>query len=297
MVKLSQKGLLVAAGAFSLLTAILLYAFMQEDAAAPMTGTAQKVIVATKDIAGRTKIAEGDVKIVEVSKDLVQESAMGDLKDVIGMMTKMPIMAGDQIRGRSLALTPGERGLAGAIPLDKRAVTIAINDISGVEGFVQPGDYVDVIAAMQAGESGNVISQVILQDIEVLAIGKNDKAASMPDGVKENAKTATLAVTLDEAERVVLFKGEGLLSLALRPFEAKGRRIVIGRDLVDVMGQGILKGRAAMPQPFPSPIAPPKTPAYAPAVVKSARPASPQSFGGGIAVYRGVHKEVVHPVR
>lgn len=292
MVKLSPKGMLVAAGAFSLLTAVLLYMSLEEDAV-PAASTTQTVVVAAKNIAGRTQIAESDVKTMEVLKDAVQEGAMTDAKVVVGALTKQPIAAGDQIHKTSLALSPGEGGMAGGIPPDRRAFAIAVSDVSSVAGFVRPGDYVDVIAAIQAGEGGNVISQVILQDIQVLAMGKNDKIAAEADAAEKTPSggSVTLAVTLDEAERLHLFKSEGALSLALRPYNSKGRQIVLGRDLAEVMGSGILRGKATTP---PSP---PSMPQARP--VASEPPSRPvsQPSEGGITVYRGVAKEVVQPMR
>lgn len=296
MVKLSPKGMLVVAGVFSLLTVVLLYVSLPDDTE-PVVSTVQTVVVAAKNIAGRTQIAESDVKLVEVSKDAVKEGTMMDAKAVIGTMTKLPITAGDQINEKSLALSPGEGGLAGIIPVDRRAFTIAISDVSGVAGFVRPGDYVDILAAMQAGESGNIISQVILQDIQVLAMGKDDRIAAdsaSAEGKSSSGGTVTLAVTLDEAARLNLFKGDSALALALRPFNLKGRQIVLGRNLSEVMGSGVLRSKPAATSP--QAVAPISVPRPESRIVAKETPNVPLS-NGGITVYRGVTKEVVQPVR
>lgn len=301
MVRLSPKGILVAAVVCSLLTAILIYMALQEDAV-PAASATRTVVVAARNIEGRAKIAESDLKTAEVPEELVKQGAMTELKSVIGTRTKSPIAAGDQIQQMHLVLAPGEGSLAGSIPPDKRAMTIAIDDVSGVAGFVRPGDYVDIIASVQSGERGNVTSQVILQDIQVLAVGKIDViAADSTDSVGKasgGAPTATLAVTLDEAARLHLFKGAGALTLALRPFNVKGRQIALGRNLADVMGYGVLRGKAAAPPAASPPPAPQPVSRPRPAVSEPPPARAPVTEpSGGITVYRGADKEIVRPVK
>lgn len=291
MPKLSPKLLLLVAGTLSLCTAALLYFYLQEDDA-PAESKVRTVVIAAQDIPARAKIAPEMVREMTVSAEAVQQDALTEASKVIGRATKLPVFAGEQIGENRLA-RPGEGGMAGAIPPDKRAYTFAINDISGVAGFVQPGDFVDVVAAMQKGETNNVVSKVVLQDVQVLAVGRSDK----PDESgkpQEKLESVTLAVSLDEAERIASLQGRATLALALRPFDARGTQIALGRELVEIMGYGVLARASAPAQPQGPLAVPPPAAAVEPQVqAEGASPAQPQE---GIVIYRGTTKEIV-PVK
>lgn len=290
MPKLSPKLLLMLAGTLSLCTAVLLYFYLQADDV-PAESKVRTVVIAGKDIPARAKITPEMVKEMTVSAEAVQQDALTEASKVIGRATKLPVFAGEQILENRLA-RPGEGGMAGAIPPDKRAYTFAINDISGVAGFVQPGDFVDVVAAMQKGETNNVVSKVVLQDAQVLAVGRNDK----PDeSGKPQAKleSVTLALTLDETERVASLQGRASLALALRPFDARGVQIALGKELVEIMGYGVLARSAAPAQQGPLAAPPPAAAVQPQGGGDGAPPAQPQD---GIVIYRGTAKEIV-PVK
>lgn len=292
MSKLSPKLLLCIAGTLSLFTAVLIYFYLQDDAA-PAESRMRTVVIAAQDIPARTRITTEMVKETAVSPEAAQADALSEASKTVGLTAKLPIFAGEQVNEKRLA-RPGEGGMAGAIPADKRAFTFAVNNISGVAGFVQPGDFVDVVAAMQKGETNNVVSKVVLQDAQVLAIGRNDRANE--DGKpQDNLESVTLAVTLEEAERIASLQGRAALALALRPFDVRGIEIALGRELVDSMGYGVLT-RAPQAGGQTAPLAaPPPAAAVQPsgAASESAAPAQPQD---GVVVYRGTAKEIV-PVK
>src|SRR5690606_33098128 len=103
----------------------------------------------------------------------LQPGAVSDRKQVIGVITREHITAGEQVTGQRLLLERKAAGLTGVIPPGKRAVTIAVNDVSGVGGMLKPGDYVDVMATFDQGTAGDFIGDVVLQDVKVLAVNRD----------------------------------------------------------------------------------------------------------------------------
>lgn len=106
--------------------------------------------------------------------------------------------------------------LAGRLEPGFRAYTVRMNDVSGVAGFVLPGDSVDVLFTQDKGRNArtvNLVSEILLNDVEVLAVDLNDNPLS--DEPQLFAR-ATLAVTLEDAKKLSVAAGLGDLSLALR---------------------------------------------------------------------------------
>ena len=105
--------------------------------------------------------------------------------------------------------------IAALLPDGKRAAAVRINDVSGVAGFIQPNDAVDVLITRQAGSRDNAVQQtdVLLQNVRVIAIDQNAAGA---DGKPTLAKTATLEVEPVEAQKLALAQQIGSLSLVLR---------------------------------------------------------------------------------
>ena len=106
--------------------------------------------------------------------------------------------------------------IAALLPAGKRAAAVRINDVSGVAGFVQPNDSVDVLVTRQMPNSGNQAAQItdiLLQNVRVIAI---DQQARNADGSPKIAKTATLEVDPLGAQKLALPQEVGNLSLVLR---------------------------------------------------------------------------------
>ncbi len=121
-----------------------------------------------------------------------------------------PILAG-KISGEGLGAS-----IAALLPDGKRAAAVRINDVSGVAGFVQPNDSVDVLitrSAVGQNNSGQQVTDVLLQNARVIAI---DQDAKGEDGKPAVAKTATLEVTPLDAQKLALGQQIGQLSLVLR---------------------------------------------------------------------------------
>ena len=205
------------------------------------------VLVATQDIPVRVPIAQNMVATKYIAEDAKHPRAVSDPKDAVGKITKLPITAGEQVLDSKFAAARAESGLTFIIPPNKRAVSISVSEVIGSGGNILPGDLVDVIGIFDAKTMGKDMAAYILQGIEVLAVAQTkpgeslqepsvaqrvETAAAAPiagqrttpaqtrqDAPKEqpNARTVTLAVSPEEAQRLVLAESRGELRLALRP--------------------------------------------------------------------------------
>jgi pilus assembly protein CpaB len=163
-----------------------------------------------------------------------------------------PLERGEPIL-RSKITGPGQRALLSAL-LDegKRAVTLRVDDVRGVAGFILPGDFVDVVLiAEDAPPRRENYSEILLQHLKVLAV---DQLASERQEQPTVAKAVTIEATPEQAQKLLLATNVGKLSLILRrPEEAaadSGRRVT-ERDLGRIDARTI--GEAVRPPPPPAP--------------------------------------------
>ncbi len=219
MAKLSTKGLMAIALVFSLLAAVLVYSYLSNLAGQNKQGL--PVLVAKKDIAPKTKLTADMLKVVSVPQEYIQPGAMQDLNKAVGLVVREHIAAGEQVTQRRLLIEGRTSGFTTMIPANKRAVTVAVTDVSGVAGLVKPGDYVDIIVTFDEKMVGEHLSQMFLQNVRVLATNREtegapgDKKEALPAASK---LTVTLAVTPEDAARLAVAEDKGKIRMALRPF-------------------------------------------------------------------------------
>lgn len=236
MSKLSKKGLFGIAVVLSAVLAILVYRYLS----APIQG--QTVMVAKTNIPPKTVITENMVREASVPKDYIQPNAIQDKAKVIGAVAKELIIAEGQITSRQLALSGKPAGFTGFIPPDKRAMTLAVTDESGVAGFTKPGDYVDILVTLNQQQVGESSSKIILRNIQVLAANRDteeDTSGAVSNVKNSNpAKTTTVTLAVDPMEALQLAMGDdsGKVRLMLRPYmpsdDGNVTAIVTPRDLL-----------------------------------------------------------------
>ncbi|MEW6751087.1 MAG: Flp pilus assembly protein CpaB [Candidatus Latescibacterota bacterium] len=197
------------AGAAGLLAAAYLQqqgrALRQEEASVP-------VVVSAADLSfGRTLEAE-DLRLCAYPEDSVPKGAVSSVDSLVGQTTKVFLAQGEAVLVSKLSSIGG--GLSLLIAPDLRAVSVKVDKVSGVTGFILPGDRVDVVAvAKPSGAPGEAKSRIILQNVEVLAAGtETDQKGKEPLTVQ----TVTLLVDPSGAETLALADNEGKLHLALR---------------------------------------------------------------------------------
>jgi pilus assembly protein CpaB len=127
----------------------------------------------------------------------------------------MPIAVNELILPNKISGAGQGASIAALLPDGMRAASVRINDVSGVAGFIQPNDSVDVLItrAVQGSETATQVTDVLLQNVRVIAIDQQSKNA---DGTPKVAKTATLEVNPIDAQKLALAQQVGDLGLVLR---------------------------------------------------------------------------------
>ncbi len=237
-----SKLVLISLGA-ALFALLLVYSYIYKKEKELLSlSTPVKVVVAAKDIPEGSLLDETTVEVVEIPKKFVQPGALTRPGEALDRIAAVPMLKGSQVLD-SLFRPAAEEGVARKIPADRRAYSIAVNDVTAVAGLVRPGDFVDVVVTAQTGsvQQGQAVpegslARLLLQNILVLAVNQRSTAASpprtapsqqavgglassvTPDSQKgpSSVRTLTLSLTPDEAQKTALAQEIGSLSVALR---------------------------------------------------------------------------------
>lgn len=152
-----------------------------------------------------------------VDASFITRGSVGGVEEIVkGTVVRSPLMPGQPITNTSIIHGDATGFMAATLNPGMRAISIAISTDSGAGGFILPNDRVDLILTRKA-DANRVNASVVLTDVRVLAVDqtyKQDKDTKTVIG-----KTATLEVSLGEAEKVVKAQSQGVLSLALRPLD------------------------------------------------------------------------------
>jgi pilus assembly protein CpaB len=192
------------------------YNFMQHAPARTVTIPTRPVVVAASDLDVGAELTREEIRIIDWPANAVPAGAFSDPKDVIGRGIILPVIQNEPILPMKLASPEAGAGLPPAIPPGLRAVSVRVNEVIGVAGYVLPGTRVDVVATVNpSGQSNDITSKVVLTNVQVLAAGtkidrETDKNKPIPVSV------VTLLVDPEEAERLTLASTEGKIQLALR---------------------------------------------------------------------------------
>jgi pilus assembly protein CpaB len=196
------------------------------------------IVIAAAPLAFGTEITAEKVREVPWSSAAPLEGAFTTTQELLkdGRRMSLATIARNSPILRSNVTAPGQRAtLSSMLDPGKRAVTVRVDDVRGVAGFIQPGDRVDVVLIRTEAESRSheSSSDVILQSAKVLAI---DQVTGERTELPTIAKAVTLEVNPEDAQKILLATNIGRLSLILRqPAEAGGDQVhrVTERDLSD----------------------------------------------------------------
>jgi pilus assembly protein CpaB len=173
-----------------------------------------KIVRANVDIAPTAEITKEMIELVEVPKALAPEAPFQKLEGLVGRVTSQMIPSGVPIAPCLLAPEGTPPGMVARIQEGYRGVAVKIDEIAGVAGFISPGTRVDVLIVMSPkGHRGETISKVILQNVEVLAVGQK---VENRNGKAEITRSVTVLVNPEDATKLHLASSKGKLRLALR---------------------------------------------------------------------------------
>jgi pilus assembly protein CpaB len=248
---------IVMAGAAALLTRNWLESHARISGALESVGT---IVVAAKPLSFGTMITGDDLVEVPWATKTLPDGAFATKDDLLkdGSRVVLSPLARNEPVLTSKVTQPGQRGsLSSLLKSGLRAVTVRVDDVRGVAGFILPGDYVDVVLIAEEGAARREnYSEILLQHVKVLAV---DQLASERQEHPTIAKAVTLEVTQEQAQKVLLATNIGKLSLILRrPAEASTdpTRRVTERDLGDTIVRNAEPVRAPPPVPAVAPRAP-----------------------------------------
>ncbi|MFN2511207.1 MAG: Flp pilus assembly protein CpaB [Pyrinomonadaceae bacterium] len=180
------------------------------------------VVVAKVSIQLGEEITADQLAFAPMPNGSAPEGVFRKLDAVVGRVAITPIGVRETITSLKLAPEGTGAGLSAVIPEGYRAMTVKVDEVVGVSGFLMPGSYVDVVAvivplAAQGVEGQGPISKIVLQQIKVLASGEK---IDSPENQREpsTAKAVTLQVTPEQAEKLVLAANEGKLQLVMRNY-------------------------------------------------------------------------------
>ncbi len=180
------------------------------------------VVVAKTEIQLGEKITAEELSLAPIPNGSLPEGVFRKIDEVVGRVAITPIGMRETITNMKLAPAGTGGGLPAVIPEGYRAMTVKVDDVVGVSGFVMPGSFVDVVAVILPTSQPGVaergpISKIVLQNIKVLASGAK---IDSPENQREptNVKAVTLQVTPEQAERLVLAANEGKLQLVMRNY-------------------------------------------------------------------------------
>ena len=170
------------------------------------------VVIAANDIQVGAKLTEPDISLLSFPQANVPPGAFTRKSQVLNRGVVMPISRGEFILPGKLAAENAGAGLPSMIPPGMRAVSVRVNDVVSVAGFVQPGTRVDVLATGRSGSDRQTTT--VLENVAVIAVGKSlDRSAT---GENQTAPVITLLVSPDDAQKLALVSQEGRIQLALR---------------------------------------------------------------------------------
>jgi len=233
------------------------------------------VVVAAGDIQVGSKIGDRDVKLVNFPASDLPANYFHQKSDVIGRGVILPIAKGDFLLPNKLAGEKAGSGLPALIPPGMRAVSVKVNDVVGVAGFVQPGTRVDVLLTGNPSGGGEQQTTTVLENVAVIASGQRLERNNA--GEPQLAPVITLLVSPDDAQRLTLASTQGRIQLALRnPLDTREE------DLASVRAGTLYKNA-------PAPAAVPSQPRLRRA---SAPPPAPVPSTWPVEVIKGDKKDV-----
>src|SRR5579863_2416907 len=234
-----------------------------------------EVIVAADDLQVGARVEEHDIKVIKIPREDLPPGAPRRKSDVVGHGVIIPIAKGEFILPNRLAGENAGSGLPALIPPGMRAVSVRVNEVVSVAGFVTPGTRVDVLLTGTPAGASEEQTTTVLQNVAVLASGHTLERTST--GEAQTTAVITLLVTPDDAERLTLASAQGHIQLALRnPLDTRQE------DVAASSTRGLYKMAAAAAAPARAPLHHVQT--------AKVTPPPPASTGVSVEVYQGDKK-------
>jgi pilus assembly protein CpaB len=257
---------LLAAITFGLIAAVSVKQYLLS--AKTFESSLNDVVVAKVDIPIGSRLIAEQLTVAQFPANVTPEGAIPTIDEkLIGRVVVASISPRDPITESKLAPVGATGGLSSIIPEGYRAMTVAVNEVVGVSGFIMPGTLVDIVVVTtppRGSASDETISKIVLQNIKVLASGQNIDKPKNDREVERAIRAVTLQVTPEQAEKLALASSEGKLQLVMRNSVDQADEQTAGANK-----RSLLSGERAMIAPDPGVAAAPKP---APSSVRRSAP-------------------------
>jgi pilus assembly protein CpaB len=259
----------------------------------PVEISTKKAVVAAKQMPLGTLITRDAVKLVDWPVQTPLQGGFSSLDDVVDRGLITTVVENEPISENKLAPKEAGSGLSPTIKPGMRAISIRVNEVIGVAGFVVPGSRVDVVSILADPRANNndPLSRVVLSNVMVLSAGtRYDQEEARTDGKAIRSTVVTLMVDPLDADRVALAQSKGELMLTLRhpldvdPSDPRGIRfasLLSGGGFEEAPKPAAPAGpRRVLPPPPPPPPAPPVVKAYTVETIRAAKRSEETLLGG-----------------
>lgn len=222
------------------------YNFVNNKPAATVAAATEPVVVAAADLQLGSELRKDDLQVLGFPKGKKPAGAFSNPSEIVGRGLIVPVVANEPILAAKLASKEAGSGLPPVIPEGMRAVSVRVNEVVGVAGYVLPGSRVDVIATANPTNSPlDATSKVVLANVQVVTAGVRMEA-DQEKGKPMQVTVVTLLVTPEQAERLALASTEGKIQLALR------NPLDLGAPETPGMKPAILMGMVKAPATAPA---------------------------------------------
>lgn len=205
---------LVVAGALGLGAVATVYSLMSKKGAAiTIVAPEAKMVVARRAIVPGQTITTDDLTSISVSGKKEPDGTFAAPADVAGRVALIPIAENQPVLTSLLADPNAGSGLQALLPDGTRAITLQVDEVSGVGGLLVPGCRVDLLTSLHEGGANSLFTRTLVQDVKVIAVGQSLAAPSADGGI---ARSVTMIVTPQQAETIELASNVGRPRLVLR---------------------------------------------------------------------------------
>jgi pilus assembly protein CpaB len=195
------------------------------------------VVVAARPIVLGSRITASDLKLVGWPSNSPLQGAFTRVDEVAGRGLIAAVAANEPITETKLAPRDAGAGLSPTIPAGMRAISVKVNEVIGVAGFVVPGTHVDVVATMR--RTNDAISRVLVSNVQVLTAGTRYDQERAKDSKPIPSTVVTLVVSPEQAEKIALASSEGQLTLMLRNPLDLAETETAGTSLTHLVGEPV----------------------------------------------------------
>jgi pilus assembly protein CpaB len=199
------------------IVSLLIYRFLRGAITTGPTPAMAAVVVAATDLPVGTRLQESDLRLAKMPDSDLPPGIFHSVPEAVGRGVVLPMTKNELVLASKLASENGGAGLPSLIPVGMRAVSVKVNDVISVAGFVTAGTRVDVVLTgnpTKDSDPGQITTTTVLENIQVLAAGQ--KLQRNEQGEPQQVTVITLLVSPDDAQKVVLASSEGRIQLALR---------------------------------------------------------------------------------